>query len=656
MKQNKILIALIFSLSLYSGVWAQKFVYQSYKWDASPKLHSITDEEKKENYLNLKYRRTYEFAYETSGDLVMYVSVHCIIKVNNEKGVEAKNKVYISTGGVIEEMDLKARVIDKNGKVIPLDKSGIKKIDNYENAGPFTIFALEGVEPGCEIEYIYTNKESSDYWKTLYTQFEFSCLDQDVEVISPANLVFEAKGYNAWPEFKKDTTLAEKNRIWSHLDKVPMLHEERYSFYNESRMRVDFKLAFNTAKDRARLFTWETAGVTFYGRLFSFSKKELSEAGSFVKKLKVDGKTEEEKIKKLENFIKENFASKEGGTEEYFLVDKIISNKYGSSQGIMRLFLASLKKMEIPFEVVLTSNRTDRKFDKEFDTWSFLQEYLIYIPSLGSYLSPSEFSSRLGFPPSELTGNKGLFIKEVNIGDVYSGIAKVKEIASADYSVSTHSTFVDVKFDAANISEPAVKLKETFTGYSAYFYQPIYRLLDNEKKLEVNESLLKLTGEDTKVTNVKASNFEEESMFIKPFILECDITSPTIVEKAGDKYLFKLGLLIGAQAELYQEGQRQTAAEINYGHGFYRELSFNIPDGYKLSNPDDIKLETLCNINGELKARFRSEYELNGNTVKVKVYEDYRALLYPLNVFEDFRKVINAAADFNKVTLIFEKK
>jgi hypothetical protein len=636
---------------------AQNLAYQSYTWEASPKLHDLTGAEKKENSVNIKLLRSFEYAFVESRELVMYVTVHIIVKVNNEKGVEAKNKVYISRAGVLEEMDLKARVIDKNGKVIPLDKAGVKKIDNYENAGPFTIFALEGVEPGCEIEYLYTNKETPDLSKSLFCQYEYTCKDQDISVISPSNLVFEAKGYNGWPEFKKDTTLADKNKIYSHSDLSPALHEERYSFYNASRMRCDYKLAYNYAKDRSRLYTWEDAGVRFYGNLFSFSKKEISATATFIKKSKLkEIGTEEEKVKALDNLIKNTVAAQEGGNgDEYFLIDKILSNKYAGPTGIVRLYLAALKEMQIPAELVLTCDKNQRKFDKEFDSWSFLQEYLLFFPGTGKFLSPSELNSRLGYPPAEFIAQKGLFIKEVMIGDVFSGVVKIKEIPAPDYTASMHSTFVDVNFDPANLSEPGIQLKESFTGYSAYFYQPVYTKLNEEQKLELNEALLKVTGEDSKVTNVKAFNYENPDIFVKPFELTCTVSSPTLMGKAGDKYLFKAGLLIGAQAELYQEGQRQTPAEMDYAHGFYREIKFNIPDGYKLTNPGDINLESVCNINGELKARFKSEYEITGNAVKIKVYEDYRAMYYPLAVFEDFRKVINAAADFNKVTLIFEK-
>lgn len=53
---------------------------------------------------------------------------------------------------------------------------------------------------------------------------------------------------------------------------------------------------------------------------------------------------------------------------------------------------------------------------------------------------------------------------------------------------------------------------------------------------------------------------------------------------------------------------------------------------------------------------FISSYKLNGNELKVKIHEFYSVTDYPISMFEAFKKVINASADFNKVVLVLEKK
>jgi hypothetical protein len=47
---------------------------------------------------------------------------------------------------------------------------------------------------------------------------------------------------------------------------------------------------------------------------------------------------------------------------------------------------------------------------------------------------------------------------------------------------------------------------------------------------------------------------------------------------------------------------------------------------------------------------------LEGNLLTVNIDEFYKQVLQPLAIYDTFQKIINAAADFNKVTLLLEKK
>ncbi|HRG10897.1 MAG TPA: hypothetical protein PLJ08_20150, partial [Cyclobacteriaceae bacterium] len=53
---------------------------------------------------------------------------------------------------------------------------------------------------------------------------------------------------------------------------------------------------------------------------------------------------------------------------------------------------------------------------------------------------------------------------------------------------------------------------------------------------------------------------------------------------------------------------------------------------------------------------FVSDYTQQGSMITVKISEYYKQLYAPLDRYEDFRKVINAAADFNKITLVLMKQ
>src|SRR5688572_29867492 len=123
MDMKKILVFLfLFSSFLLS---AQKKVtpeYKKYDWQEEPKLHALSDAEQKEGTVVLKDKRMVEYTYDAEGNLIMYYTRHVIIRLNNDKSIEENNKVYLASRDVVEYMDLKARSVNKAGKVKMVEK------------------------------------------------------------------------------------------------------------------------------------------------------------------------------------------------------------------------------------------------------------------------------------------------------------------------------------------------------------------------------------------------------------------------------------------------------------------------------------------------------------------------------------------------------
>ncbi len=90
-------------------------------------------------------------------------------------------------------------------------------------------------------------------------------------------------------------------------------------------------------------------------------------------------------------------------------------------------------------------------------------------------------------------------------------------------------------------------------------------------------------------------------------------------------------------------------------HNYYRKLVFDIPAGYTVSNLADLNMKVEMQNNGKPSCGFTSWYEISGNKLFVYSREYYTEYGYPADRFEAFRKVINAAADFNKKTIILTK-
>jgi hypothetical protein len=178
---------------------------------------------------------------------------------------------------------------------------------------------------------------------------------------------------------------------------------------------------------------------------------------------------------------------------------------------------------------------------------------------------------------------------------------------------------------------------------------------DEQKKF-----LKELLQFGTNSENVISSSFENKELELddpyKPFIINAKINSAGLLEKAGGKIILKIGEMIGEQVQMYDEKARQNPVELQFPHSLVRNIEFTIPEGYTIKNLKDLILNQSYKENETVTMGFVSDYTQEGNKIKVTIHEDYRNIYYPLEQYDSFKRVINAAADFNKVVLVLEKK
>ena len=98
---------------------------------------------------------------------------------------------------------------------------------------------------------------------------------------------------------------------------VPALKSEPFSYFSTNRKRVEFKLAYNTARSQARLYTWDEAAKTFYKILSTTSKDDEKAVDKYVKSLgdKPSNKLDE-RIRNVESKIKKEIQVNKDGSDE----------------------------------------------------------------------------------------------------------------------------------------------------------------------------------------------------------------------------------------------------------------------------------------------------------------------------------------------------
>ncbi|MBW6482067.1 MAG: DUF3857 domain-containing protein [Vicingaceae bacterium] len=650
------IISTLFLIVLTAFVFAQEPFYKSYTWDENPIKDITTNSD--EEIICFKDKIVTEFIYESENKLTEYFLIHKIYWLNSDDIIESYNKVYLPYSSQSKLVVNKARVISKDGKIIELDDSKILTAKDEETNREYKYYAFEGLEKGSFIEYYYVLNRSPDFdGKRLNFQTNHNKYNIDFELYAPKNLWFKFKSYNQLNEVIYDSTYTEKIRWNLHMDTLPLLEKESQAPYSALVGYLVYNLYYNSTTKTYDISSYKNISQNMYEFYYaSIESKSLKNINKIIGELKLKSeKDEAKKIRKIEDFIKENYHVVNGGGPDFRNLSYVLDKKIGSNQGIMRLYIAIFEALEIQHEIVITCDRSDNRFDKDFESYNFLDEYLLYFPKVKKYISPFEITSRLGFPEPLLTNNYGLFIKQIQMGEFKTGVGKIKFIEPVSHTETYSKIFTKVVFDKDDLTKTTLDMVLETGGYYSMNYQTIIHLLKEQDKEDLINEQIKFISQEMTIVSKKLENDNPKSFGYEPYKITAQVTSEDFVEKAGDKYLFKVGELIGPQQEMYQDNDRKLVLENDFKRSYHRELTISIPDGYTITNLEKINIQNVYKENGEIFFEFHSHYKIDGNILTIICDEYYTVLEIPTTIFEEYRKVINSAADFNKLTLVLAK-
>jgi len=628
---------------------------QKEKWDEKPVIYQISEMMKQEPAIIILDKRRMEFADEKE-NLVMYKTLHRIVHINDDKGIESYNRIYLPVSSNADIIDMKARTILPDGKTIELDKNSIKDIT--EDGQVYKIFAMEGLVEGCEVEYYYTYRRNTSFFGREVIQGRLPVQQAVLELGAPSRLLFEIKAFNSSVK-PFDTTFNNKRWLRVVENEIAAAEDEKYCAFEANLKRLEYKLSYNTSRtNNDRLFTWDELARRIHTNFSTCTDKEMRKVNDLTGDIKLKNlTTEQEKIAAVEDFIKTNFTSRDDiDGDDADNLEKIIKTKLASHTGMIRLFSAVFRNIGIAHEYVLAADRDKYSIDRNFENWNNCENNLIYFPSIKKYLAPTEAEYRFPWINPKWAAANAFYCRTTTIGSYTTAIGEVKQVPLEDFEKSVINTEADVEL-SKNADTLIINIRQIYSGYSAAVYRAIFNFSDDENKKLVTKEMIKF---GTNSENLVSSNRENEGFENyhenKPFILSATVKAVELVEKAGNKTIIRIGDIIGPQVEMYQEKPRQFPMEIDYPHVLERKINFTIPPGYTVKNPDDIKIKHVFLDKGQVTMGFISDYTLEKNILSITIREEYRRSNYPLSQFDDFRKVINAAADFNKVALVLEKK
>lgn len=627
--------------------------FEDYNWEEKPNFS--LDPSDSNSIIGLKDRIVTEFIFE-GDDFVEYFLEHKAYWLNSDQRIEEYNKIYLPYNNSSELVISKARVIQANGEIMELDDSKILTAEDEETERVYKFFALEGVEKGSIIEYYYVVKSSPDYSGNRITfQNTFPKRNIGFDLFAPNFLSFETKSFNALPEVVLDTLTEDKFHWTMQAEEMPRLERESEAAYNASRAFLIYKLDENLSNNKKDITSYSSVSQNLYNFYYAeIDRKVQKKLNKFLKEAKVKKEMDtDELLRKLEYYIKTNVFLGRGGNATSDL-ENVLEQEVANYAGMVKLFVSLFRTLDIKHELILTSDRQSLRFDPEFEANTFLNEFLFYFPSTDKYLAPTVSDSRYGFPPAYYTDNYGLHVKEVALGDFKSATGRIEYIDPVPADKTGDEMILDVRFDPDDITTVQVKIDRSLTGYYAMGLHPFMNLIPEENKTEIIESFAKRLDEGAEIESKEVKNADPLLFGVKPLQIILEFNSEAFVEKAGKRYLFKVGDLIGQQIQMYQETERKLPLEAEYTRTYLRTIKVEIPEGYRVANADDINIDNSFSIDDKEVLMWKSSYEIEGNILTITADEFYKINKVPREFYESYRTVVNSAADFNKVTLVLE--
>jgi Domain of Unknown Function with PDB structure (DUF3857)/Transglutaminase-like superfamily len=634
---------------------AQDLMFQKViqKHKVSTKIIAPTAEELKESGVMLQNDIYIEYAFDSLDQFNAYEGNIRRIHLNDSKSIELYNKLILPVPTTQDLLYLRARSISKNGTIKEVGVEAVKDLE--EQGRVFKIVAIEGLEVGGELEYTVLFKRNNSTFGREILQADVPIREAKLMLTSPSHLIFEVKVYNEVAKISADSAQG-KRTIEAIVKDIKPVFEEKYAHLRANLVRADFKLSYNTTQGADRLYDWQQAAQTFYDFLETGREESSKDILAFLTKQKIKGLPQEAAIRAIENYVKTNISFKE--SEDTEAAADVLKNQYGNKAGIVRFYVCALKALKIPHEIVISCPRSSAIFDKNFESWNYLDEYLLYFPTSKKFIDPVSPVYRYGMIDQLMEGNQGLFIQSKKEGNDELIVGDVRLIPYMPMESSYDNQTADVSFKPT-MDQIQGTFVRTMNGHVASQLRPFFFLSKSEKdiarvKEEVIKSMLK---PDVQILNttLKNTNLNNDEVN-KPFIISSDVSLQSVVEKAGKKVLFKIGELIGPQVEMYNERPRAYDIDMYNAHSYHRVIRLKIPAGYKISSGLTELKRSITDGNAKPEMGFISNYKLDKGVLTVTVDEFYKNVLLPKNIYDTFQKVINAAADFNKATLVIEKQ
>lgn len=585
---------------------------------------------------------------------VEYYLLHEKVLLNSDLAVESFNRVYIPFANPNDLLVNKLRVITGD-KVQELKSSDIKQEVDQEKGYTYNYFAVNGLQKGSIIEKFYLIERNPKLdGMYLDTQSKWPVINYTFEYIHPTHLEYAFTSYNGLPSLVYKDNVYQDKKVFGleahNLNVIP--DDEQYGNVTRNSKSFRYKLNENYYNNTKNLYNFTSLTTNVSGFLNSeYDKKDQKAFDNFSKTI-VKKSNSFDQIRAIEDAVKKKVRFYKYSQNE--TLANALSTGDIKQIDLAKLFFKLFKKFNIENQIVFTSDREESIVDPNFQAYDYLEDILFYFPKENKYLEPQNVMFRFPVINYSYYNNYGVFIKSKEFGGVLMPVNEVKKL-EFENNFTFNNMDITVDF-SKNPFIPSFKSLISFGGYQATQIQGLIDFVDKNTWEEILQEFGKNYGVQASKIDIKTENEGIANLGLKPFNVIITSDAEHLIQRAGNNIIVKIGEVIGKQMELYQEKERILPIELNYPNDYLREIKVILPKGYKIKNPQALIFnKDLTDENGKKVGEFISNYVINGDVLTIKNTEFYHFEILPVSRYNMYRDVTNAAADFNKVSLILEK-
>lgn len=640
----KKVILTLFTLLVISTIHAQ--LYKYHDWDKNVMYNELLENEKNLPSVAIKEKYLIQYYSSLSNTIRLFETKHSIIRINNDKGINKHNRVYIPIRNVKKVIDIKARVLQKNGQIKYLDKKNIKELKNVKDYGNFKIFALEGVTTDSQLEFIYTLEKYPNSLGSIVIQKDYNVREAEVIIRKPSSLRYRIKPYNGFPDMVSKKVEGNKEALTTKIQNIEAMTDEAMASPQASRMKVSYQVASSFVSDDVM---WDNLKSNIQERYINIKpskfKRLISDYSKFISEKPKEYNSQI--INNICEYVYANYNIIRTPNEKLSDLKYIIIKKQATEVGIMKVFCCLFNYEKLDYEFVLTSDRFNHKFDSNFYSNSNLQTALFYFIDEKKYIRPTFLNARLQYAPQTSISNTGVFIDGID--------RRFKKIDIPEASDNVIERNYKISIDTEDLI-PTISCKHETTGYRGANTRGAYRYFKN-KDLNEFKTFTAVNGIDD--AEFVEFNVENEDISLNteniPFKLYYTYKTESLIEDLDGDFIIDFGKIIGTQSEFYQEVKRVNPVELRSLIIYKYKIEVLIPDGFEPKGIEDISIDKSLMKDNELVCSFTSNIEIIDNTIIISVDEIYNKLHIDLKDYKSYTEVVNAAYDFSEKSILFKK-